>query len=73
MNFLLGAQLADYRCVPSKFPGGARSLGFQYTCESAPPPCKPARGRENGVPNNIRDVDIPLIVLTRLIDLQRSN
>ena len=43
---------------------------FQFTCDTpaGPQPCPAAGG--NGVPNNIRDVDITLIVNTRQPDLQ---
>jgi prepilin-type N-terminal cleavage/methylation domain-containing protein len=43
---------------------------FNFTCDTpaGPQPCPAAGG--NGVPNNIRDVDITLIVNTRQPDLQ---
>ncbi len=58
--------VADY---PAMFPGGAQPI-FQYTCDTpaGPQPC-PLAGN-SGVPNNIRDVDITLIVMTRQPDMQ---
>jgi len=55
---------------PSMFPGGAPQPIFKYTCNTAagPQPC-PLVGSE-GVPSNIRDVDINLIVMTRQPDAQ---
>jgi type II secretory pathway pseudopilin PulG len=59
--------VAEY---PTMFPlGGAQPI-FQYTCDTpaGPQPC-PLAGN-SGVPNNIRDVDITLIVMTRQPDTQ---
>jgi len=55
---------------PSMFPSGAPQPIFKYTCNTAagPQPC-PLVGSE-GVPSNIRDVDINLIVMTRQPDAQ---
>jgi hypothetical protein len=43
---------------------------FKFTCDTpaGPQPCSAAGN--NGVPNQIRDVDITLIVMTRQPDLQ---
>lgn len=58
--------VADY---PAMFPGGVQPI-FRYTCDTlaGPQPC-PLAGN-SGVPNNIRDVDITLIVMTRRPDMQ---
>jgi len=59
--------VAEYATM---FPlGGAQPI-FQYTCDTltGPQPC-PLAGN-SGVPNNIRDVDITLIVMTRQPDMQ---
>jgi len=55
---------------PTMFPGGAAQPIFQYTCDTqaGPQPCP--LGGNSGVPNNIRDVDISLIVMTRQPDMQ---
>ena len=55
---------------PSMFPGGAPQPIFKYTCNTpaGPKPC-PLAGND-GVPGNIRDVDINLIVMTRSPDAQ---
>jgi len=52
------------------FPGGAPQPIFKYTCNTSagPTPC-PSAGSD-GVPGNIRDVDINLIVMTRQPDAQ---
>lgn len=59
--------VAEY---PTMFPGGGAQPIFQYTCDTqaGPQPC-PLAGN-SGVVNNIRDVDITLIVMTRQPDIQ---
>lgn len=59
--------VAEY---PAMFPGGGAQPIFQYTCDTqaGPQPC--ALAGNSGVPNNIRDVDITLIVMTRQRDMQ---
>ena len=59
---LLTPIIATY---PSMFPGGAPQPIFKYTCNTPawPTPC-PSAGSD-GVPGNIRDVDINLIAMTR--------
>jgi prepilin-type N-terminal cleavage/methylation domain-containing protein len=56
---------------PAMFPGGGPQPIFKYTCDTPAGPqlCATAPG-SSGVPNNIRDVDITLIVMTRQPDLQ---
>jgi prepilin-type N-terminal cleavage/methylation domain-containing protein len=71
MNSPSGAQLAQITAAyPSMYPSGGAQPIFQYACDTpaGPQPC-PLAGN-NGVPNNIRDVDITLIVMTRQMDLQ---
>lgn len=48
---------------PTMFPGGAPQPIFQYTCDTptGPQPCPTV----NGVPSNIRDVVVTLIVMTQ--------
>ncbi len=55
---------------PGMFPGGAPQPIFRYTCDTPTglQPC-PAAGNY-GVPSNIRDVDVNLIVMTRQPDMQ---
>lgn len=71
MNSPSPAQLAQITAAyPSMYPGGGAQPVFQYTCDTpAGPQACPLAGN-NGVPNNIRDVDITLIVMTRQVDLQ---
>ena len=59
--------VAEY---PSMFPGGVAQPVFKFTCDTpaGPQPC-PTAGNY-GVPANIRDVDITLIVMTRQPDLR---
>ena len=59
--------VAEY---PSMFPGGVAQPVFRFTCDTpaGPQPC-PTAGN-NGVPAQIRDVDITLIVMTRQPDMQ---
>jgi hypothetical protein len=71
MNSPSGAQLAQITAAyPAMYPLGAAQPIFQYTCDTpaGPQPC-PAAGNY-GVPNDIRDVNITLIVMTRQMDLQ---
>lgn len=65
------AQFAEIvAAYPALFPGGVPQPIFRYTCDSpaGPQPCSTAG--ISGVPPNIRDVDINLIVMTRQPDLQ---
>jgi prepilin-type N-terminal cleavage/methylation domain-containing protein len=67
----LPAQFAQITAVyPSMFPGGVPQPVFKYSCDTAtgPQPC-PTAGAD-GIPGNVRDVDITLIVMTRQPDLQ---
>lgn len=71
MNNPSGTQLAQITATyPSMFPGGGPQPTFKYTCNTpaGPQPC-PTAG-SSGVPGNIRDVDINLIVMTRQPDMQ---
>jgi hypothetical protein len=74
MNNAQVAQPAQFAQItaayPTMFPGGVPQPIFKYTCDSptGPQPCPTAGG--NGTPNNVRDVDITLIVMTRQADLQ---
>jgi len=73
MNNPPAAQLAQITAAyPAMFPGGLPQPIFQYTCDTptGPQPC-PTAGN-SGIPSNIRDVDINLIVLTRSPDLQNQ-
>lgn len=56
---------------PSMFPGGVQPV-FQYTCDTSngPLPC-PAAG-SSGIPGNIRDLNVTLIVMTQQPDLQNQ-
>ena len=71
MNSPLATQLTQITTdYPSMFPGGLPQPVFTYTCDTpaGPQPC--AAAGNYGVVNNIRDVDITLIVMTRQSDLQ---
>jgi len=71
MNNPSAAQLAQIvASYPGMFPGGVPQPVFKYTCDTATglQPC-PAAGND-GVPGNIRDVDVTLIVMTRQPDIQ---
>jgi prepilin-type N-terminal cleavage/methylation domain-containing protein len=71
MNFPPAAQQAQIAAnYPSMYPGGVPQPVFRFTCDTpaGPQPC-PTAGNY-GVPAQIRDVDITLIVMTRQPDLQ---
>jgi len=71
MNSPSAAQLAQITATyPSMYPGGVAQPIFKYTCDTpaGPQPCSAAG--IYGVANNIRDVDITLIVMTRQPDAQ---
>jgi type II secretory pathway pseudopilin PulG len=71
MNNPPAAQMAQILAsYPGMFPGGGPQPIFQYSCDipGGEQPC-PGAGN-NGVPSNIRDVDITLIVMTRQPDQQ---
>ncbi|HXC47562.1 MAG TPA: type II secretion system protein [Candidatus Sulfotelmatobacter sp.] len=71
MNSPSAAQLTQITTdYPSMYPGGGPQPIFTYTCDTpaGPQPC--AAAGNYGVVNNIRDVDITLIVMTRQRDLQ---
>jgi prepilin-type N-terminal cleavage/methylation domain-containing protein len=71
MNNPPAAQMAQIvASYPGMFPGGVPQPIFKYTCDTSTgqQPC-PAAGSD-GVPNNIRDVDVNLIVMTRQPDMQ---
>jgi hypothetical protein len=71
MNSPSPAQLAQITATyPSMYPGGVAQPIFKYTCDT-PAGAQPCSVAGNyGVPNNIRDVDITLIVMTRQPDIQ---
>ena len=71
MNTSSAAQFSQITATyPSIFPGGVPQPIFKYTCDTpaGPQPC-PTAG-SSGVPGNIRDVDVNLIVMTRQPDMQ---
>jgi hypothetical protein len=71
MNSPSATQLTQITAAyPSMYPGGVPQPVFKYTCDTpaGPQPC--AAAGNYGVVNNIRDVDITLIVMTRQPDLQ---
>jgi hypothetical protein len=71
MNNPPAAQMAQIvASFPAMFPGGVPQPVFSFTCDT-PGGLQPCAGAgANGVPGNIRDVDITLIVMTRQPDLQ---
>lgn len=71
MNNPSAAQLALIVAnYPGMFPGGVPQPVFIYACDTSagPVPC-PLAGND-GIPANIRDVDVALIVMTRQPDMQ---
>ena len=71
MNNPSAAQLALIVAnYPGMFPGGVPQPIFKYTCDTSAGllPC-PLAGND-GIPANIRDVDVALIVMTRQPDMQ---
>jgi len=73
MNNPPAAQMAQIvASYPGMFPGSVAQPVFKYTCDTSTglQPC-PAAGSD-GVPNNIRDVDVNLIVMTRQPDMQTN-
>lgn len=65
------AQFAEIAAAyPSMFPGGVSQPIFKYTCDTSVglQPCDTAG--ISGIPANIRDVDITLIVMTPQLDMQ---
>ena len=71
MNNASAAQIAQINAAyPGTFPGGAPVPIFTYTCDLAgvPTPCG-AAGASNAA-NNIRDVEITLIIMTQQRDMQ---
>jgi len=71
MNNPSAAQLALIVAnYPGMFPGGVPQPVFKYTCDtSAGLRSCPLAGND-GIPANIRDVDVALIVMTRQPDMQ---
>lgn len=71
MNNPPAAQMAQIvASYPGMFPGGAPQPIFKYTCDtSAGPQSCPTAGND-GVPSNVRSVDVALIVTTRQPDMQ---
>jgi prepilin-type N-terminal cleavage/methylation domain-containing protein len=72
MNNPPGGQIAQITAqYPAMFPNGPQPV-FQYTCDTPAgvQPC-PNAGTY-GIPSNIRDVNITLIVMTRQPDLQNQ-
>jgi len=55
---------------PAMFPGGNPQPIFTFTCDTPAGPQLCSAAGNNGIPSNIRDVDIILIVMTRQPDMQ---
>lgn len=72
MNTPPGGQITQITAqYPAMFPGGPQPV-FQYTCDT-PAGVQPCPNAGNyGIPSNIRDVNITLIVMTRQPDLQNQ-
>jgi prepilin-type N-terminal cleavage/methylation domain-containing protein len=71
MNNASAAQIAQINAAyPGTFPGGAPVPIFTYTCDTAgvPLPCTAAGG--SNAANNIRDVEVTLIIMTQQRDMQ---
>ncbi|HUL33714.1 MAG TPA: prepilin-type N-terminal cleavage/methylation domain-containing protein [Candidatus Eisenbacteria bacterium] len=65
------AQFAEIAAAyPSMFPGAVSQPIFRYSCDTSAGPQFCDLAGSSGVPANIRDVDITLIVMTRQLDLQ---
>jgi len=77
MNNAPSAQLAQITAdYPSMFPGNQPQPIFQYTCDTpgGPTPSAPCPlAGTNNSPQNIRDVDVTLIVMTPQRDLQTQS
>jgi prepilin-type N-terminal cleavage/methylation domain-containing protein len=69
---LTAAITAQY---PSMFPGGQPQPVFQFTCDTPQGPlsCTSPLAANYNFPQNIRDVDITLIVMTPQPDMQTQN
>jgi type II secretory pathway pseudopilin PulG len=73
MNNPPAAQMAQIvASYPAMFPGGVPQPVFSFTCDTPAglQPCAGAGAGADGLPGNIRDVDITLIVMTRQPDQQ---
>ena len=72
MNTPSAAQFSQITATyPSMFPGGAQPI-FKYSCDTPAGPQTCSAAGNLGVSNNIRDVEITLIVMTRQPDLQTN-
>jgi type II secretory pathway pseudopilin PulG len=68
--------LAQIRAqYPSMFPGGSPQPIFAYTCDTprGPVPCTSAQAVGYNTPENIRDVNVTLIVMTPQKDMQTQS
>jgi hypothetical protein len=57
---------------PAMFPGGVPQPIFTYTCDTPAGPQLCSAAGSNGIPSNVRDVDITLIVMTRQPAMQNQ-
>lgn len=82
MNNATPAQIAQFQAAfPAMFPGGNAVPLFQYSCDAATPgtapcislpACPPNLPPNGNCPQNVRDVDITLIVMTPNTDAQTN-
>jgi len=74
MNNAQAAQPAFYAEIvaayPAMFPGGAVPPIFTFTCDTPGGSELCSAAGSKGIPSHIRDVDITLIVMTRMPDMQ---
>lgn len=71
MNNAPAAQIALFRAAyPNMFPGGVAQPIFQYTCDTPAGTVLCQNAGVNNSPQNIRDIEITLIVMTPQVDAQ---
>jgi prepilin-type N-terminal cleavage/methylation domain-containing protein len=69
-----GGQLAQITAnFPAMFPGGGPQPLFQYSCDTPPGPAPCGQAGAYNASNNIRDVDVTLIVKTPQQDMQTES
>jgi type II secretory pathway pseudopilin PulG len=71
MNNASGAQIGTFRSYyPTMFPGATAQPIFQYTCDTAAGPTLCSAAGASNSPQNVRDVEITLIVQTLQVDVE---
>jgi prepilin-type N-terminal cleavage/methylation domain-containing protein len=71
MNNASAAQIAQFQAAyPGMFPGGVAQPIFQFACDSASGPVLCQNAGASNSPQNVRDIEITLIVMTPQRDAQ---